>query len=201
MNVMERAIAAATNATPTADRLRIDFLYLDLATCNRCRGTDENLASALDGVREVLEATGVEVEVNKVHVRSVAQARDLRFVTSPTIRIDGSDIALELRESPCEECTCEACTDGLGEQIACRLWVYRGREYTEAPAGMITDAILRKIYGGMTAGSESEVEPYELPANLERFFAGKARAGGSCCGGDETAECCGTSTAEGCGCR
>ena len=83
----------------------MDFLYLDLATCDRCRGTDRNLESALEVVREVLEATGVEVELNKHHVESAAQARELQLVSSPTIRVNDRDIAFELRESSCEECT------------------------------------------------------------------------------------------------
>lgn len=73
-----------------------------------CVGTDRNLESALDLAREVLEATGVEVEVNKIHVESAGQARELRFVSSPTIRVNGCDLAFELKESACG---CDACTD------------------------------------------------------------------------------------------
>lgn len=126
MSVMAQAMAAPMSTTPTVDRLRIDFLYLDLSTCARCRGTDRNLESALEVVRDVLEATGVEVGVNRFHVESAGQARYLGLVTSPTIRVNGRDIALELRETSCEECTCEACIDGDGdgEQIACRVWMY-----------------------------------------------------------------------------
>ena len=117
-------MAVETNArahpAQTSDTLRIDFLFLDLTTCTRCLGADRSLASALEVVREVLEATGVEVEVGKILVESAEQARALRFVSSPTIRVDGQDVALELRESSCGS---EACTDGCGDQIACRVWV------------------------------------------------------------------------------
>lgn len=196
----------------TAERLRIDFLFLDLTTCTRCRGTDRNLESALDVVRDLLEATGIEVEVNKIHVKSAEQARDLRFVSSPTIRVNGSDIALELRES---FCGCETCTDGCGEGIFCRVWAHRGREYTEAPVAMIVDAILRQVYAGVVE-RQPAAEPYELPENLERFFAREALTQApaapeeasccppaeqrSCCDPEDKAECCGASTGEGCGC-
>lgn len=83
-----------------------------------CVGTDRNLESALDLAREVLEATGVEVEVNKIHVESAGQARELRFVSSPTIRVNGCDLAFELKESACG---CDACTDAAGAPIACRI--------------------------------------------------------------------------------
>jgi hypothetical protein len=49
----------------TRETLGIDLLFLDLSTCGRCLATDRSLASALDVVRDVLEATGVEVEVKR----------------------------------------------------------------------------------------------------------------------------------------
>jgi hypothetical protein len=37
----------------------------------------------------------------KTLVETAEQARELLFVSSPTLRINGRDIALELKESPC----------------------------------------------------------------------------------------------------
>ena len=199
----------ATTPT-TSTRLRIDFLFLDLETCTRCRGTGRNLESALESARELLTATGTEVEVNKVLLDTAELARELRFESSPTIRVNGRDIALELRES---SCGAEACTDGCGESIACRVWVYGGREHTEPPVAMILDAILRAVYGGASVERERDAEPFELPENLERFYAGKllgeaAQANccspeeqGSCCDAEDKAECCGAATGHSCGCR
>jgi len=192
--------------------LRIDFLFLDLTACTRCRGTERSLESALEVVRDVVTAAGSEVEVNKVHVESAAQARQLGLVSSPTIRVNGRDIALELRESSYGS---EVCTDGCGESIDCRVWVHRGREHTEPPVEMILDAILREVYGGSAVQRERASDPYELPENLERFFAGKAMALAvtegagccppaerfSCCEAEDKAECCGTATGMQCGCR
>jgi len=204
-----------------AETVRIDFLFLDLTTCTRCRGTDRSLGSALTAVADVLEAAGIEVEVNKVHVASEEQARAWRFVTSPTIRVNGADIALELRESSCGS---EACTDGCGDQIACRVWVHRGREYTEPPVAMIVDAMLRHVYG--TAPRPASAPRHELPENLRRFFAGTAASArpaqsipdtqptevvqiGCCppgvqqtyCDASTKPECCGDDTEQGCGCQ
>ena len=142
---MTIASSVVTEPTVTsADKLTIDFLYLDLSTCTRCRGTDRSLEAALAAAGDVLTAAGVEVEVRKVHIRSEAEARSWRFVSSPTVRINGVDIAFELRESSCGS---EACVDGCGDQIACRVWVFGGREYTEPPVELIVDAILRRVYG------------------------------------------------------
>jgi hypothetical protein len=195
----------------TRKGLRIDFLFLDRTTCTRCLGANRSLESALEVVRDVLEATDVTVEVKKVLVESEEQARAQRFVSSPTIRVDGDDVALELRESSCGS---EACTDGCGGQIACRVWVHRGREYTEPPVAMIVDAILGHVYGGAPARARLEAEAYELPENLARFFSDKAAAAAwkelaccppaeqqSCCDADVKEDCCDAAPGEGCGCR
>lgn len=190
--------------------LRIDFLFLDLATCTRCRGTDRSLSEALSVVSGVLWAAGIGVEVNKVHVATEELALAWRFVSSPTIRVDGADIALELRESPC----------GCGDQIACRVWAYHGQEYTEPPAELLVDAILHHVYGAPAAPTPTP--QYAVPENLRRFFAGKsahAQLAGAgeptetvapgccsaaeeaiCCDASAKADCCGTDTAQGCGC-
>jgi hypothetical protein len=181
--------SARSHAGQTSDRLRIELLFLDLTSCTRCLGTDRSLGSALDIVHEVLEATGVGVEVDKVLVESEEQARALGFVSSPTIRVNGDDVALELRESSCGS---EACTDGCGDQIACRVWVYRGREYTEPPVAMIVDAILGHVYGDTAARDRSAAESYELPENLACFFSGKAASAEerACCPPAEQQSCC-----------
>jgi Domain of unknown function (DUF2703) len=163
--------AVTIDAPETRRKLRIDFLFLDLTTCTRCLGANRTLEAALERVGDVLRAAGVEPEVNKVRVESAEHARALSFVSSPTIRVDGGDVALELRESPCGS---EACTDGCGDDTACRVWVYRGSEYTEPPVEMIVDAILRRVYGGAGAPRAGVVAGYELPENLARFFAGRA---------------------------
>ena len=201
-------ITSGVHAAQAAEKLRIEFLFLDLTTCTRCLGADQSLESALEVVREALEAAGVEVEVDKILVESEEQARALRFVSSPTIRVDGRDVALELRESSCGS---EACTDGCGDLIACRVWVYRGREYTQPPVAMIVETILRRVYGGKPLPDASEPARYELPENLARFFAGSTAAAESaccapadqesCCDVEAKDDCCATATEERCGCR
>jgi hypothetical protein len=220
----ERDRIEMTTSTETArtDLLRIDLLFVDLETCTRCRGADRNLESALEAARELLAAAGTEVTVNKIHVESAERARELRFESSPTIRVNGRDIALELKESSCGS---EACTDGCGDSIACRVWVHDGREHTEPPVAIILNAILREVYAGTVVRRKRAIEPYELPENLERFFAGRgapqarvAPADAStdepadadccppaeqrtCCEAEDKAECCGAATGGSCGCQ
>ncbi len=112
---------------------------------------------------------------------------DLGFVSSPTIRVNGRDIALELRESSCQSCS-ETC--GCDGQINCRVWVFQGQEHTVAPTPLIVDAILRAVYGGNEDMPTPSV-PTALPENVKRFFAAKAaKASSACCGAEEQSTCC-----------
>ena len=164
--------------------VKIDFMFVDLQACTRCRGTSANLATALDTVRSMLGAAGVEILVKRTLVDSEQKAMELGFVSSPTIRVNGRDIALQLRESNCASCG-EAC--GCEGKIDCRVWVYQGQEYTVAPVPMIVDAILSAVYGGHAAKpSTAPKESKAVPENLKRFFAGKAaKQQLDCCGSSE----------------
>jgi glutaredoxin len=181
----------------TGRKIEIDFLYVDLTVCTRCKGTDTNLEEALSEGSRILETAGVEVSVRKTLIESEEQAKALGFFSSPTIRINGKDIAIEFRESRCD--SCEACAGNV--PVNCRVWVFQGREHTEAPKAMIVDAILREAYG---SGS-SQVPParprkrQDVPENLRRFFRGKAALKpSSCCPPAEQADCCAVSEKAGC---
>jgi Domain of unknown function (DUF2703) len=181
-------VPATTMATRT---LQIEFLYLDLDTCTRCRATDATLLEAIDRTHPALEAAGMAVSVTKTLVTSEAQARGLGFVSSPTIRINGIDIAGELVESACDSCseTC-ACNGG----VDCRDWVWRGERSHEPPLGLIVEAIMRHA-GGNSSGSATSSPPGAgtVPANLRRYFAAQAAdaPGANCCGEGMAAAGCG----------
>jgi hypothetical protein len=188
--------------------IEVDFLYLDLTTCSRCRASDASLRAAVEVLRPVLDALGASIEVRKTLVETEEQARALRFVSSPTIHVNGRDIARELIESSCSECG-ELC--GCGGGVDCRVWHYRGEQHTEAPIGMIVEAILAEIGPAGAARSEEPMST-DVPENLKRFFAGvgAARNTASCCSADEQATCCdpaekagccGDAASSSCGCR
>lgn len=164
-------------------RVVIDFLYLDLSVCEWCNGTDKSLDEALNDVYNVLQASGVEVIVNKINVTTEELAIKHRFVSSPTIRVNGRDIQMELRER-----LCDSCGDLCGDNVDCRVWVYNGEEYTIPPKALIIEGILKSVYGGEKATSE-ETE-YKLPENLKRFYAAMYEKNKSCCGGSAGNKCC-----------
>lgn len=145
-------------------KITIDFLFLDLSVCTRCQGAESNLDEALKDVSHVLQATGTDVVINKVNVNTEELAVKYQFLTSPTIRVNGRDIQMEYKESPCE-----SCGDLCGDEVDCRVWIYQGNEYTEPPKAMIIEGILKEVYGGSSNSSYKEVE-YVVPDNLKHFY-------------------------------
>ena len=144
--------------------IRVELLYLDLDACGRCQGADANLDAALGAVEKVLALAGHDVSVAKIHVTSEDQALELGFASSPTIRVDGRDIAL-VSDSPCG-----ACGDLAGTEVGCRTWTWKGKEYTEPPVGMIADAILRGVYSCQGPAEPAAFEGSEV----QRFLKAKA---------------------------
>lgn len=204
----ERTTVMPAEVSP--DRtLTIELLALDLDTCGRCTGTSANLDAAIATVANVLREADVNVQVRKTIITTAPQAEQLRFESSPTIRINGRDIALELRESNCADCgdIC-GCTSGDsggggGGGVDCRVWVWQGREHTEAPKALIIDAILRAYYNAWEPAPAPDA-PYRLPENLRKFFRAAPDAPSAassaddccdrttCCEESERDSCCGS---------
>ncbi len=169
----------------------IDFLFLDLSVCEWCKGTDKSLEEALTDTYNVLRASGIEVVVNKINVISEELAIKHKFISSPTIRVNGKDIQMEVRES-----LCDSCGDLCGDNVDCRVWVYNGEEYTIPPKALIIEGILKSVYGGETEPNK-EIE-YALPDNLKKFYAAmneknkvnNKAVNKSCCSGMSENKCC-----------
>ena len=144
----------------TTKNVKVELLYLDLDTCDRCQATDRNLDTALEAVSGILRAAGWEVTVRKTHVTTEEQAAALGFVSSPTIRVNGRDIAPTLEES-----TCGACSSIAQTEVGCRTW----GEETSAPVTTIVDAILRAVYGN--AGADAGEPPPVAGSSVMQFLA------------------------------
>ena len=88
---------------------------------------------------------------------------------------------VELTET---SCGAEACADGCGAHVDCRVWTHQGEQYTEAPVALIVDALLREVYSDPRPADPDEgvIGPYEVPENceptpenLQRFFRANQR--------------------------
>lgn len=151
-------------------RVDIEFMFLDTSVCTQCQGTEASIEEAVAEVARVLEAAGIEVTVRKIHVQSEEQAKELGFISSPTIRINGRDIQPEVKET-----LCESCGNLCGEDVDCRVWVYQGKEYTAPPKAMIIDAIFREVYDGAKVNQPEPSKAGAVPDNLKRFFAARRK--------------------------
>jgi hypothetical protein len=63
--------------------MRVSFLYYE-----ECPSHEQ----ALERLRKVMAEEGISREVEVLEVETEDQARELRFVGSPTIRVEGKDI-------------------------------------------------------------------------------------------------------------
>lgn len=168
-NAKNKCCGSGVAETPFK-KLNIDFMYIDLDVCDRCLGTETSLDDAISEVTKILSSTGYQIEVNKTLVETEEQARELGFVSSPTIRLNGEDIQLDVKES-----LCESCGDICGEDVDCRVWVWQGKEYSAPPKAMIIDAILRCAYSGLRQQETLPRRKEDVPDNLKRFFAAKRK--------------------------
>ncbi len=168
----------------------IELLALDLNRCTRCVGTLDHIEKAIAIIRPVLEVMEAQVNVRKIVIDSEEQAHQYQFATSPTIRINGKDIAFETLESECESCT-DLC--GCNEGTSCRVWRYRGEEYTEAPVRLVVESILCEIFDSSRESIDETPVYSGVPENLRRFFRSKPDARPaveSCCSPAEQENCC-----------
>lgn len=164
--------------TSVRDRLNVELLVLDLDSCTRCVPTSGQLRGALELIAPVAEALGVGLTYRETVVQSAAEAKARALLTSPTIRINGRDIAQDIRESECE--SCGDLTEG-GVNVDCREWHYRGKVYSAAPLPLLLEALMSEM---LLVDERPVVTPEpidELPDNLDRYFANMKPAAGSCC--------------------
>jgi hypothetical protein len=158
--------------------LNVDLLVIDLNVCKRCVPTGEQLRSAVDLLTQVAEALEIDLRYHEIVVKTPAEAKENALLTSPTIRLNGRDIAHDIRESECE--SCGDLTEN-NTSVDCREWHYRGKVYFAAPIPMLVEAIM----GAMLKIDElPPVDPVpleELPENLQRYFDNKKQTGGSSC--------------------
>ena len=144
----------------------VDFLFLDLSTCDRCQGADERVAKAVEKCRPVLEACGYNLVLNQIEVDDEGLAERYRFYSSPTVRVNGVDVCPSVEEN---DCGC--CSDMSGADIKCRIFPFNDTYYEVPPTDMLVANIVNTVIKGMKA--EPEEGPYVLPENLASFFEGK----------------------------
>ena len=163
----------------TKKKTIVEYLYLDLETCERCIGTDSALDEVVMILTPALNLAGFEVEYNKIEMKTAELAEQYKFLSSPTIRVNGQDICQSVAEN-----SCGCCSDISGTDVSCRVFEYNEETYEVPPKEMLAEAILNVVFGQVKNGCSCG--EYELPENLREFFEGKKSKCGCSCGGN----CC-----------
>ena len=158
----------------------VEYLYLDLQVCDRCIGTEQVLEEVLTKLTPVLQLAGYTLEYRKTKMETPELAQEYRFESSPTVRVNGQDICLNVQENPCD-----CCSDISGSIVDCRIFEYEGQSYEVPPQEMLAEAILKVVFGSQATPCCAENE-YILPKNLEVFYNGKSNKAGCDC----ASSCC-----------
>lgn len=172
-----RAEGNSADQAPGAKKtLNVDLLAIDLTSCRRCVPTGDQLKRAVDLLTPVAEALGIELKYREIIVQTAVEAKANALLSSPTIRLNGRDIAQDIRESLCESCGDLTVNDTL---VDCREWHYRGKVYYAAPVPLLIEAIMAAMLD--IDATPTTPEPIaELPENLQRYFDNKKQTKGCC---------------------
>ena len=168
-------------------KVNIEYLYLDITVCTRCQGSDLNLEKSI----ETLTTNFPEYKFNlsKIHIDTIDVAFKEKFVSSPTIRIDGKELPIKFKEN-----NCDSCGDFCGDNVDCRIWVHNDKEFTSAPIDMLVDLVSDYIKGKVNLLAVNQ--KYTIPENIIHFFSARLKKDNyqreiktsSCCSADTN--CC-----------
>ena len=172
---------ACENEAAPAKTVLVEYLYLDLNTCERCVGTDGELKDVLNTLSPAFALAGYTVEYRKIEMTTREIATAHRFLSSPTIRVNGRDLCASVAEN---DCGC--CGEISGTQVDCRVFEYGGETYEVPPKAMLAEGILTVVFGEKCEKALESV--YTLPENLKSFYDGKQTKTGCGCG---QGNCCG----------
>lgn len=152
--------------TRTPTEVVLEVLYLDAQTCDPCRATTDAVDVAATALTEHLRGEGRTLIVRKVHVTDPGQAHALGFVSSPTVRVDGVDIELDVQEASCATCSSLA-----ARPVNCRTFEWQGMRHPAPPAEMIVHRVLEHLAGTLPDAAAAEDRG---ASSVDRFLAARS---------------------------
>ena len=178
--VVDKAACTCGGDCSASKTVLVEYLYLDLNTCERCVGTEQELDAVMIALTPALALAGYTLEYRKIEMTTREIAQQHHFLSSPTIRVNGRDICTKVAEN---DCGC--CGEISGTQVDCRVFEYGGKIFEVPPKEMLANAVLSAIFR-----SDIDVEQdqsFTMPENLTRFYHGKQSKSGCTC---EAENCC-----------
>ena len=150
--------------------LNIELLAIDLSVCARCIPTNDQLQKAVQLLTPVAKILGIELKYQTIVIQSTDDAKRYALLSSPTIRLNGRDIAQDIQESACESCGDLTKSNTL---VDCREWHYAGKVYSSAPLPMLLEAIMEAMLKINVELLTMPAPLEELPENLKKYFANR----------------------------
>jgi hypothetical protein len=105
--------------------MKIEVLYL-----RNC----PNHVPTMDRLRTVLSQEGLPADITEIEVKDPAAAKELGFVGSPTVRVDGLDIEPDCRTGTVTGFACRRYAGGLPSEELIRAAIREARESQSARA-------------------------------------------------------------------
>jgi len=158
--------------------LNATLIVIDLSSCKRCVPTGDQLRAAVKLLTPVADALGIDLRHHETVVQTSGEAKEVALLSSPTIRLNGRDIAQDIRESLCE--SCGDLTDN-NTSVDCREWHYRGKVYSAAPIALLVEALMEAMLKIDDIPPVAPSPLKDLPENLRRYFENKKQARTSSC--------------------
>ncbi len=179
--------------TGKKETVKIEYLYLDQTVCDRCQGTDTRVEKAIEELAPIMDMAGYKLKMKRVEISTKKLAKKHKFLSSPTVRVNGVDICPTVIENDCDCCRTLSTYD-----VNCRQFEFNGKLYEVPPTALVVKRTLEIVFGHEKPAKGH----YKLPKNLKGFFDGKkdkkaSRAtsgnghedkGSSCCCGGSN--CC-----------
>ncbi|MGA9749304.1 MAG: FAD-binding protein [Nocardioides sp.] len=151
--------------------VRIELFALDTDHCSPCRAALSNLQEAAAELTRTLDSSTYDVDARLVRLSSPEQARELGVVSSPTVRVNGLDIELDVEEEPCT-----TCSDLAGADIACRTYEWQGRRHDHPPVALLVERVREHLdHPEREPGPRPGVLETQSSSSIDRFF--EARTG------------------------
>ena len=148
----------------------LELFALDTATCGPCVSAMSSLHAAAALLNRELTGQGYVVATRVVLLENAAHAEELGISSSPTVRVNGHDIELEIQEEACPTCSSLA-----GAGIECRTYTWDGQQFDHPPIPLIVDAVHRHVASGARRATPQTPAASE-PTSVERFLIARESA-------------------------
>jgi hypothetical protein len=151
--------------SPTIDvPVVLELFALDTAACTPCVSAMACLHAAAAALSHELTGSGYIVATRVILLENPAHAAELGICSSPTVRVDGHDIALAVHEEACPNCSSVA-----GVSIDCRTYEWDGQRFDHPPVPLILDAVHQHLVSGARRPATQTLATSQ-PSSVERFL-------------------------------